>query len=245
MLYDSVATFIPYRMVAQNPPFGPQVTNTNGPYQFSNPWGTVPGGNPFPLPPPGKNITFPPANAEVFLPPHIKPPNVITWNASLQHRFADGWVLSVTYLGNKTAHLWIGNETNPAVYIPGNLRGKALLQHQQHAGAASAVSGQSDGGPVLLQHGRCRRRHQRQLQRHADLVEHRFAHNYTVLANYTWSKCLGIAPVTSSERRRRAGPEQRARRLWPVQLRCEASFQPEFRVREYSSIAADALVPRC
>ncbi|MBV9744190.1 MAG: hypothetical protein JO099_10525 [Acidobacteriia bacterium] len=28
-------------------------------------------------------------------------------------------------------------------------------------------------------------------------VEHRFAHSYTFLANYTWSKCLGIAPVTS------------------------------------------------
>ena len=28
-------------------------------------------------------------------------------------------------------------------------------------------------------------------------IEHRFAHNYTLLANYTWSKCLGIAPVTS------------------------------------------------
>ncbi len=80
LLYDSVATFIPYRMVAQNPPFGPQVTNTNGPYQFSNPWGTVPGGNPFPLPPPGKNVAFPPANAEVFLPPHLKPPNVAQWN---------------------------------------------------------------------------------------------------------------------------------------------------------------------
>ncbi|HXJ37756.1 MAG TPA: TonB-dependent receptor, partial [Bryobacteraceae bacterium] len=125
LLYDSVATFIPYRMVAQNPPFGPQVTNTNGPYQFSNPWGTVPGGNPFPLPPPGKNIAFPPANAEVFLPPNVKPPNVITWNAGLQHRFADSWVFSLTYMGNKTAHLWIGNETNPAVYIPGNCAGKA------------------------------------------------------------------------------------------------------------------------
>jgi hypothetical protein len=28
-------------------------------------------------------------------------------------------------------------------------------------------------------------------------IEHRFAHNYTLLANYTWSKCLGIAPVNS------------------------------------------------
>ena len=28
-------------------------------------------------------------------------------------------------------------------------------------------------------------------------IEHRFANNYTLLVNYTWSKCLGIAPVTS------------------------------------------------
>src|SRR5262249_37632752 len=31
ILYDSVGTFVPYRMVAQNPPYGPQVTNTTGP----------------------------------------------------------------------------------------------------------------------------------------------------------------------------------------------------------------------
>jgi hypothetical protein len=28
-------------------------------------------------------------------------------------------------------------------------------------------------------------------------IEHRFSRNYTVLVNYTWSKCLGIAPITS------------------------------------------------
>jgi hypothetical protein len=28
-------------------------------------------------------------------------------------------------------------------------------------------------------------------------VEHRLAHNYTILANYTWSKCMGVGPVTS------------------------------------------------
>jgi len=28
-------------------------------------------------------------------------------------------------------------------------------------------------------------------------IEHRFASRYTLLANYTWSKCMGIAPVTS------------------------------------------------
>src|SRR5205085_4403935 len=103
LLYDSVGTFIPYRMVAQNPPYGPQVTNTSGPYQFSNPWATVPGGNSFPLPPPGKDVAFPLANAEAFLPPHIHSPNVVQWNASVQHRLSDNWVFSISYLGNKTS----------------------------------------------------------------------------------------------------------------------------------------------
>ena len=140
LLYDSVGTFIPYRMVAQNPPYGPQVTNTSGPYQFSNPWATVPGGNPFPLPPPGKNVPFPLANAEAFLPPHIHSPSVVQWNASVQHRLSANWVFSVSYLGNETSHLWIGNEINPAVYIPGTCVGQALFLDQQHAGAACLVA---------------------------------------------------------------------------------------------------------
>jgi hypothetical protein len=196
-MYDSIATFIPYRMVAQNPPFGPQVTNTNGPYQFGNPWGTVPGGNPFPLPAPGKNIAFPPANAEVFLPPHLHTPNVGQWNVSVQHLFSNNWVFTVSYLGNKTSHLWIGNEINPAVYIPGTcgsgpcsstgntqarrvlslLNPKAGQYYSQMTIADDGISANYNG---LL-----------------TSIEHRFAHNYTLLANYTWSKCLGIAPVTS------------------------------------------------
>ena len=197
ILYDSVATFIPYRMVAQNPPFGPQVTNTNGPYQFSNPWGSVPGGNPFPLPAPGKNIAFPPANAEVFLPPNIQPPNVVQWNASVQHRLADNWVLSVTYLGNKTSHLWIGNETNPAVYIPGLCAGKACsstsnTQARRVLSLANPTVGQYYSTMVIADDGI-----NANYNGLLTSIEHRFAHNYTVLANYTWSKCLGIAPVTS------------------------------------------------
>ncbi len=197
LLYDSVGTFIPYRMVAQNPPFGPQVTLTNGPYQFSDPWATVPGGNPFPLPAPGKNVAFPLANAEVFLPPHLHTPSVGQWNASVQHLFSDNWVFSISYLGNKTSHLWIGNEINPAVYIPGTCAGKACsstgnTQARRVLSLANPAAGQYYSQMTIAYDG-------------ADAnynglltsIEHRFAHNYTLLANYTWSKCLGIAPVTS------------------------------------------------
>jgi hypothetical protein len=132
-------------MVAQNPPYGPQVTLTSGPYQFSNPWGNVPGGNPFPLAPPSKNVSFPLANAEVFLPPHVHSPSVGQWNFSVQHRFSDNWVFTASYLGNKTSHLWIGNEINPAVYIPGTC-----------GTAACSSTGNPQGRPVLLHNDRRR-----------------------------------------------------------------------------------------
>ncbi|HEY3835250.1 MAG TPA: TonB-dependent receptor, partial [Bryobacteraceae bacterium] len=197
LLYDSVATFIPYRMVAQNPPFGPQVTNTNGPYQFSDPWSTVPGGNPFPLPAPGKNIVFPPANAEVFLPPHLHAPSVGQWNASIQHRLSDNWIFSISYLGNKTSHLWIGNEINPAVYIPGTCSGKPCsstsnTQARRVLSLANPVAGQYYSQMTLADDGA-----NANYNGLLTSVEHRFARHYTILANYTWSKCLGIAPVSS------------------------------------------------
>jgi hypothetical protein len=197
LFYDSVGSFIPYRMVAQNPPFGPQVTNTSGPYQFDNPWSGVPGGNPFPLPTPGKNIAFPLANAEVVLPPHLHPPSVGQWNASIQHRFGNDWVFSISYLGNKTSHLWIGNDLNPALYIPGTCGGAAcsttgntqarrvLTLLNPKAGAYYSQVTLGDDGINANYNGLL------------TSIEHRFAHNYTLLANYTWSKCLGIAPITS------------------------------------------------
>ena len=197
LMYDSVGVFIPYRMVAQNPPYGPQVTLTSGPYQFSNPWGSVPGGNPFPLPTPSKNVSFPVANAEVFLPPHLHSPSVKQWNFSVQHRVSDNWVVTVSYLGNETSHLWIGNEINPAVYIPGtcgsaacsstgNTQSRRVLSIlNPKAGAYYSTMIVADDGISANYNGLLAS------------VEHRFAHNFTLLANYTWSKCLGIAPVTS------------------------------------------------
>jgi hypothetical protein len=197
LLYDSVGAFIPYRMVAQNPPYGPQVTLTSGPYQFSNPWGNVPGGDPFPLAPPSKNVSFPLANAEVFLPPHIHSPSVGQWNFSVQHRFSDNWVFTISYLGNKTSHLWIGNEINPAVYIPGTCGTAACsstgnTQSRRVLSLANPKVGQYYSTMIVADDGI-----NANYNGLLTSIEHRFAHNYTLLANYTWSKCLGIAPVNS------------------------------------------------
>ncbi len=196
-LYDSPGTFIPYRMVAQNPPYGPQVTNTNGPYQFSDPWATVPGGNPFPLPAPGKNVSFPLANAEVFLPPNVHSPTVAQWNVSVQHRFGSNWVFSTSYLGNKSSHLWLGNETNPAFYIPGNCGNNPCsttgnTQSRRVLTLANPAVGKYYSQMVIADDGA-----NSNYNGWLTSMEHRFAQNYTMLVNYTWSKCLGIGSVTS------------------------------------------------
>ena len=184
-------------MVAQNPPFGPQVTLTSGPYQFGNPWSTVAGGNPFPLPTPGKSVAFPLPNAEVFLPPHIHPPTVAVWNASVQHRFSENWVFTISYLGNKSSHLWIGNETNPAVYIPGTCGSSACsstgnTQARRVLSLLNPKVGQYYSSMIVADDGI-----NANYNGLLTSIEHRFAHSYTLLANYTWSKCLGIAPVNS------------------------------------------------
>ena len=127
-------------------------------------------------------------------------------------------IFSISYLGNKTSHLWIGNETNPAVYIPGNCGSAACsstgnTQARRVLSLANPNAGQyysqmtvADDGISANYNGLL------------TSIEHRFAHNYTLLANYTWSKCLGIAPVTSLGNGRHPGPQQREGRLRPLHL---------------------------
>ena len=106
------------------------------------------------------------------------------WNVSYQRQFAHDWLASVSYLGNKTTHIWVGEEINPAVYIPGqsttgNTNQRRLLSLQNPVAAAAYGSiVQSDQGGTGNYNGLLLS------------AQHRFARNYTVLANYTWSHCI-------------------------------------------------------
>ena len=198
VLFDSLGTFLTYRVTGQNAPWSVVITESSGPYQFSNPWAKVAGGNPFPLTQtPPSNYTFPLSAADVFLPSQDLPPTTDVWNFGVQHQFAQNWIATVTYLGNKTSHLMVANEINPAVYIPGtcgttacsttaNTQSRRFLsQINPNAGKYFSTMTFADEGISSNYNGLLAS------------IEHRFANNYTILANYTWSKCLGIAPVTS------------------------------------------------
>jgi hypothetical protein len=168
---------------------------------FSNPYaGSTYGTNPFPLPSPlPSNVAFPQFGGGLgFFKLNPKPTYMEQWNLALQKQFAGDWLLSASYLGNRTLHLEIGEPLNPAIYIPGNcvagqyglsapgpcsnqsntnFRRVLYLANPLKAAAYSAVGGFGDGAiatydALLLS------------------AQHRLTHNFTVLANYTWSHCL-------------------------------------------------------
>jgi len=112
------------------------------------------------------------------------------------------WLLSVSYLGNETTHLWSGGgEMNPAFYIPGNCVAgqdgltkpgpcsttsntnfrRRLYLANPVLGAGYASINTMDDGAVAHYNGLLAS------------IQHRFANNYTFLANYTDSQCLSDA----------------------------------------------------
>lgn len=198
ILFDSLGTFITYRVTGQNAPWGVTISETSGPYQFGNPWSNVAGGNPFPLPLfPPHDYVFPLNATDTFLPAKDVPPTLKTWNLGVQHQFAQNWIATITYLGNETSHLVLGNEINPAIYIPGtcgsspcsttkNTQARRLFnQINPTYGKYFSKTNFADEGISANYEGVL------------GSIEHRFAHNYTILANYTYSRCFSVGPQTS------------------------------------------------
>ncbi|MEO7143685.1 MAG: TonB-dependent receptor [Bryobacteraceae bacterium] len=186
ILYDHTELFFNERETT-NPPYGSSIDIPTPAGGFINPYLNFPGGSPFP---PNGTATFPPAGVYINMPLTSHPTYVAQWNVTYQRQFAGNWLASATYLGNKTTHLWVGSEINPAVYIPGTCAGKpcsttsntnqrrVLYLQNPVTGASYASINQADEGSnshyeaMLLS------------------VQHRFSHNYTVLSNYTYSNCV-------------------------------------------------------
>jgi hypothetical protein len=133
------------------------------------------------------------------MPINPKPTYVANWNITYQRQLPGAWLASISYLGNKTTHLWSNNgETNPAVYIPGNCtagqygltapglcsttgntnarRVLSLINPTLGAGYASVNT--MDDGAVAHYNGMLLS------------LQHRLAHNFVVNANYTYSNCV-------------------------------------------------------
>src|SRR5207244_1699583 len=177
VFYD-VPPFSYYVRVSSTAPYGGQVTLTNP--SLPNPWQNYTGGNPFPVTL-RSDVQFPESGVYYSQPLHLKNTYVQQWNLSFQKQVGEDWALSLSYLGNKTTHLWFENQANPAVYIAGRSTTGNLDQRRElyllnpAAGKYYSSIVQTDGGGNA--------------NYNAGLVgiQKRFTKKFSVLANYTLS----------------------------------------------------------
>ena len=148
MFYDTPHLFFNTRF-ANNPPWGAQITLTSPAGGFANPYLTYPGGNPFPALADGwQTQPFPTAGVYVNAPLDTQPTSLQQWNIGAQRQVGD-WLLTGSYLGNHSSHLWRATELNYAVYSPGattgttNARRRLVLKNPAQ-GAFYGTIGQLD-----------------------------------------------------------------------------------------------------
>lgn len=112
ILFDSTETWFNERETT-NPPYGNDI-DVGATGTLSDPWAGYPGGNPFPQ---HGTLFFPKFGAYINMPINPKPTYVAQWNVTYQRQFGQTWVATVSYLGNKTTHLWISEESDPAEFL--------------------------------------------------------------------------------------------------------------------------------
>lgn len=155
---------------------------------FEDPYGSKGMENPFPAnfgpEIPGPDFIFAPINdIRAYFARDYRIPQLLTWSLRLERQLGRDWVASAAYLGNKGTYLQLTVDENPAVYRPGvDERGNPL-----------STVGNIQARRIYPNFGRVRRTdsganssyHALQLN-----LERRFAQNFSILTNYTWSKTL-------------------------------------------------------
>ncbi len=142
--------------VVLNPPYGGTLSFNPLPVNVSassalggggvaNPFFNFVGGNPFPTPePPPANFTFPVNGQYVFQNTNLVPPKTQSWNVSLQRQVTKNWLVTATYIGNRTTDIWLGQNLNQAQIISAGMTAPGIV-------STSAMTGTS--GPCTLLYG--------------------------------------------------------------------------------------------
>jgi hypothetical protein len=204
LFYDNPEEFYLDRF-ADNSPYGSGISLSRPTGGLTNPYQgqTVP---PFPLAfPNASNAFFPKSGVYINVPLNLRPTYVQQWNLAIDKQFGANWLVSATYFGNRTNHIWLGYDANAPVFIPGtdcansataipthgagtspcsttgNEQVRRLLNLQNPAQGSffSSISTATDEGNASY-HGLLMS------------VNHRFSQNFTLLANYTFSHCISL-----------------------------------------------------
>ena len=175
-----------YTGMAQMSPWGNAITLNSFPKGWDDPWAATPGGDPIPslLQGPSVNSVFPLAGNYTPYPLDLQATSVDQWNVSYQRQVAADWMVSANYIGNKTRNIWVTDQINPAVYIPGastvaNTQSRRVLNLQNPAEGRYYASiqelkdvGTSIYNGLLMS------------------VQRRRANGMSIQANYAISRCI-------------------------------------------------------
>src|SRR5262249_27573845 len=163
---------------------------------LDDPWATFPGGIPFPLTK-GADARFSAYSNMQSTPFNVSTPTTSSWNMSVQRQIGSDWLVSASYIGTETSHIWSQKALNPAIYIPGatctlngvpynpcsstnntNQRRRFVLENPNE-GRLMGLVGEIDAGATANYHAMLL-----SLQRQA-------RRGVTVSGNYTLSHCIG------------------------------------------------------
>jgi len=194
---------------ADNSPYGSGVSfapKTTSGGTLTNPYtgqpGTIPQ-FPLPFPTPGSaNAYFPLNGVYINNPLDMHPMYVQSWNLTIEKQLGADWLVSGTYLGTKTTHIWAAYEANPGMDVPV---------------PANALSGCTPNQAPSTSNTNCRRAlyiaNPAQGQYFSNLTSawdganaeynammlsarHRLSRNFTLLTNYTWSHAISDQDFT-------------------------------------------------
>src|SRR5439155_19423911 len=163
---------------------------------LDDPWRDFPGGIPFPLTK-GADARFSAYSNMQSTPFNVTTPTTSSWNMSFQRQIGSDWLVSATYIGTETSHIWSQKALNPAIYIPGasctlngitynpcsstantNQRRRFSIEHAVEGQSMANVS-DTDAGGTQSYNGML------------ISVQRQAGHGISLNGNYTWSHCVG------------------------------------------------------
>jgi hypothetical protein len=97
------------------PPFGDEIKLNSPAGGFDNPWQGFAGGNPYPI---TSHTLFTPNAPYITVAGYNMPTTEMhSWNLSIQRQLAPDWLVSASYVGNETEHLWTSTQVNPPQFL--------------------------------------------------------------------------------------------------------------------------------
>jgi len=179
--------------------------------------------SPYPQPEiPSSTVAFPNQGQFIVLPTTFHVSDTMQYTLSVQHQFPHGWQAQVDYVGSRTRNMPIGTAFDQAVYTPGtwgpnatgcgpvvttgpaaasagtlspkvgsNCSTTANAQARYALAEASPVQGnlyQGAGNSALINDNAWAN-----YNGMIASLQHRLSTTFSIMANYTWSKCLNVS----------------------------------------------------